>query len=78
MKLTDNGAVFDDYRSCSPSTNYCSFTDHEGATLLIPAATLVRMYNIVKYDLETRHGWLQVMDTVEEEQQGGRNDTSNR
>jgi len=66
MKITDRGVVFEGmYRSANPSTGYCSFTDQDGATILIEAATIVRMYEIIKFDLERRGGWKQVMDLVE-------------
>lgn len=67
MKITDRGVVFEGmYRGASPSTGYCSFTDQDGATFLIEAATLVRMYEIVKFDLERRNGWDYVMSMVEQ------------
>lgn len=68
MKLTERGVVFEGYRSANPSTGYCSFTDHDGATLLIEATTIVRMYEIIKFDLERRGGWQAVMSELETEQ----------
>lgn len=65
MKITDRGVFFEDYLGCSPSTGVCSFTDIEGATLLIQATTLVKMYEIVKFDLERRNGWNFVMAELE-------------
>lgn len=65
MQLTDHGLIFDDYRGANPSTGYCSFTDKDGATLLIKTTTLVRMYEVVKFDLERRCGWQQVMSELE-------------
>ena len=65
MQIASRGVVFEDYNGASPSTGYCSFTDKDGATLLIKAATLVRMYEIVKFDLERRHGWEAVIAELE-------------
>jgi hypothetical protein len=65
MKITDRGLVFEGYRCASPSTGYCSFTDKGGATLLIEATTLVKMYELVKFDLERRGGWQAVMSELE-------------
>lgn len=65
MKITDRGVVFEGcYRSANPSTGFCSFTDKDGATLLIEASTIVRMYEIVKFDLERRGGWGQVLEEL--------------
>ena len=52
MKLTNRGIVFECYRNASPSREYCSFTDTDGATLIIKTSTLVRMFELVKFDLE--------------------------
>jgi len=65
MKLTERGVVFEGYRSANPSTGYCSFTDRDGATLLIEATTVVRMYEIIKFDLERRGGWQAVISELE-------------
>lgn len=65
MKITNNGALFADYRSASPGVDLSSFTDRDGATLLIDTATLVRMYELCKFDLERRGGWVAVMQRVD-------------
>ena len=65
MNITANGVKFDNYRSASPSVYMSTFTDYEGATLLIDTATLVKMYELCKFDLERRNGWAAVMERVE-------------
>ncbi len=66
MKITDRGVVFEgDYKGASPSTSYCSFTDAEGAKFLIEATTLVRMYEVVKADLERKNNWNYVVEQLE-------------
>lgn len=65
MKINVNGVTFDNYRSASPGVYLSTFTDAEGATLLIDTATLVRMYELCKFDLERRNGWAAVMERVE-------------
>lgn len=62
MKINANGVTFDNYRSASPGVFLSSFTDAEGATLLIDTAILVRMYELCKFDLERRSGWAAVME----------------
>lgn len=62
MLLTARGIVFSNFRSASPAITISSFTDSEGATLLIDTATLVQMYELVKRDLDRRRGWDAVMD----------------
>ncbi len=66
MKITDNGIIFEDYKAASPSTGYCLFVDVDGAKFLIKAETIVNMYNLIKFDLERRSGWEEVMQRVEE------------
>lgn len=61
MKVTANGVVFDNYRGASPGFPYSAFRDHDGATLLIDTATLVRMYDLCKFDLERRGLWDEVV-----------------
>lgn len=65
MHITKNGLIFCDYQGASPGIDFSSFTDKDGATLLIDAATLVRMYELCKFDLERRHGWAAVMAKIE-------------
>lgn len=65
MKITERGIIFEGYRGASPSTGYCSFTDRDGATLLIEATTVIRMYEIIKFDLERRGGWQAVISELE-------------
>jgi hypothetical protein len=67
MEITNKGVVFESYRSVNPSEGYSCFTDEDGAKLLIKTTTLVKMYEIVKYDLERRNGWAGLMATLEEE-----------
>ncbi len=67
MQITNKGVFFEDYVSASPSTGYCSFNDKDGTTLLIPATTLVKMYELVKFDLERRGGWDTVISKLENE-----------
>lgn len=66
MKITSTGVYFDGYVSASPSETICAFTDRDGATLLIDTAALVRMYELVRFDLERRGGWAGVMARVED------------
>lgn len=65
MQVTDKGVFFADYRSASPGVGVSSFTDRDGATLFIATDTLVRMYELLKFDLEHRGGWAAVMARVE-------------
>jgi len=65
MKINSTGVMFCDYRGASPGIDFSSFTDEDGATLLIDTATLVRMYELCKFDLERRHGWAAVMAKIE-------------
>jgi hypothetical protein len=65
MQVTDKGVFFTDYRSASPGVDVSSFTDRDGATLLIGTDALVRMYELCKFDLERRGGWAAVMKRVE-------------
>lgn len=65
MKIASTGVYFDNYVNASPSSYTCAFTDRDGATLLIDAATLVRMYELVKFDLERRGGWADLMARIE-------------
>jgi hypothetical protein len=65
MQVTDKGVFFTDYRSASPGVGVSSFTDRDGATLFIDTGTLVRMYELCKFDLERRGGWAAVMARVE-------------
>jgi hypothetical protein len=56
MDITKHGVLFEDYvRACPDSL--CRFIDSQGATLLIPATTLIRMYELVKFDLSHRNMW---------------------
>ena len=64
MKITSTGVAFRDYVSACPSPTICSFTDRDGATLLIDTPTLVRMYELVRFDLERRGGWVDVMARI--------------
>lgn len=65
MKITSTGVYFDGYVNASPSSATCAFTDRDGATLLIDTATLVRMYELVRFDLERRGGWAAVMAMID-------------
>jgi len=65
MKITKFGIFFENYQGASPGIDFSSFTDKDGATLLIDTATLVRMYELCKVDLTKRHGWAAVMDKLE-------------
>ena len=65
MDMTRHGVHFTDYRSASPGLEVSTFTDRDGATLLINTATLVRMYELCKLDLERRNGWGAVMQHVD-------------
>ncbi len=65
MQITKNGLIFSDYQWASPGIDFSSFTDKDGATLLIDTDTLVRMYELCKFDLERRGGWAAVMARVE-------------
>lgn len=67
MQLTSQGIFFEDYKLASPCTGYSRFTDKDGATLLIRTTTLIRMYEIVKYDLERRDLWDFILEEVEKE-----------
>jgi hypothetical protein len=62
MKFSRNGFTFDAYRSASPGVQMSSFTDADGATLHIDTATLVQMYELVKFDLQRRSGWAEVIE----------------
>lgn len=64
MKITGKGVRFDIYQTASPGVTVSSFTDSEGATLLIDTATLVQMYELCQLDLERRGGWAAVMERV--------------
>ena len=64
MKITSTGVAFRDYVSACPSPTICSFTDRDGATLLIDTPTLVRMYELVRFDLERRGGWADLLDRM--------------
>ena len=64
MKLTNRGIVFECYRNASPSSDYCSFTDTDGATLIIKTSTLVRMFELVKFDLERNGAWEYVLNAA--------------
>lgn len=66
MRITANGVTFENYRSASPGEYVSTFTDSDGATLLIDTVTLVRMYELCKFDLERRNGWDSVMLQVGE------------
>lgn len=66
MKITDCGVIFDDYVSARPNAGYCHFKDASGSTLLIPVTTLVRMYELVKFDLERSGSWETVMKWMED------------
>lgn len=61
MKITSCGVVFTDFVGASPCTALSTFTDREGATLLVDTAALVRMYELCKVDLERRGTWGAVM-----------------
>lgn len=61
MKITNNGVIFTDYQRASPGTITSSFTDRDGATLLIDTGTLIRMYDLCKFDLERKGAWSSVM-----------------
>lgn len=65
MQITKNGLIFRDYRWASPGVELSSFTDNDGATLVIDTAALIRMYELCKLDLERRNGWAAVMARVE-------------
>lgn len=65
MKITKNGVLFINYRTAAPGTHLSSFTDGDGGTLLISTQTLVRMYELVKFDLEKRNCWQIVLGEVE-------------
>lgn len=67
MQITKNGVIFDNYQSASPGIGFSSFTDKDGATLIIDTATLVRMYELCKFDLERRNVWNAVMDKLEKD-----------
>lgn len=65
MKITSTGVYFDSYVGASIAPTVCAFDDRDGATLLIDAATLVRMYELVRFDLERRGGWADLMSRIE-------------
>lgn len=65
MKITKNGVLFINYGAASPGTYLSSFTDGDGGTLLISTPALIRMYELVKFDLERRNCWQIVMEEVE-------------
>ena len=68
MKITDKGLTIEDYQSANPNQYYSTFTDVDGARFSIKTTTLVKMYELVKFDLERRNGWNFVMDELEKEQ----------
>lgn len=70
MLITRSGVTFSGYQSASPGSMVSSFTDEHGASLLIDTATLVRMYELVKFDLERRGGWDELMQRVQESGNG--------
>lgn len=51
MKLTHNGILFEHYQSAAPGIYFSTFTDTDGARLTIKTETLIRMYELVKFDL---------------------------
>ena len=48
-----------------PAAPGSPFGGTHGAPLLIDAATLVRMYELVRFDLERRGGWADLMARME-------------
>lgn len=67
MKISEAGTYFEDYVSARPGTFISRFTDSEGATLLIPTALLVKMYELVKFDLERSGSWKNVQSQLNDE-----------
>jgi hypothetical protein len=76
MKITDRGLFFTEYKSASPGVFVSSFTDKDGAALLIDTVTLVRMYELCKFDLQHRGGWADVMARVETPNVRGKAETT--
>jgi len=68
MKITNEGVVFLDYQTASPHINMSQFTDSDGGTLLIATRTLVRMYELVKFDLAQHNAeWQAIVETLAHE-----------
>jgi hypothetical protein len=70
MKLLSTGVIFDEYVSASPDGILSGFIDRDGAVLWIPTATLIKMYELVRFDLERKGGWASVM--MQCERDGGK------
>ena len=66
MKINGHGLMFADYILASPGAQVSTFTDSDGATLRIDTLTLVRMYELCKFDLERRNLWASVLERLAE------------
>lgn len=67
MLLTNKGVIFDNYVGASPDSEYSTFREESGACLTIKTTTLVRMYELVKFDLERSGCWDRMLSKIEEE-----------
>lgn len=67
MNININGVTFQDYERARPSTGYSEFIDKDGATLIIKTTTLIKMYELVKFDLELQGTFDYVLDKAKAE-----------
>lgn len=66
MKIGQQGVYFEGmYTSAGPGVSLCRFTDKDGAVFMIDTTTLLRMAEIVKFDLERWNKLEYVMEQVE-------------
>lgn len=64
MKINDFGIHFEKYVTGCPDYTFSSFTDSDGARLVINSKTLIKMYELLKFDLERRGLWEQRLETM--------------
>ena len=67
MKIVKNGCLIEGRAlSSSPNNICCSFTDCDGARIVIDSKLLIQQYELLKFDAE-RHGyWDELMKKMEE------------
>jgi hypothetical protein len=61
MQILKEGVLFDDYIKAHPNCYTSTFTDKDGATLIINTTTLIHMYELCKFELTRRGEWDSVM-----------------
>lgn len=66
MNITSGGVTFEEYVRANPSAWYSEFTDADGATLRIKTTTLIKMYELVKFDLERQGSFETVVQSIEQ------------